>query len=131
VAREKLCPRLDLAGGLVGNHGMRRGELTPALRELNSTLGVVATSARINKVELMKTAPLAHLGWTQAMAPIHTIPDGGLMFALSLVSQSADLHRVRFAAVDLLAEAIVGAVTEATSRGGIPCYAEITGLAPE
>jgi hypothetical protein len=57
--------------------------------------------------------------------------DGDLVFVLSLGSQTADLHRVGFAAADLLAEAVVRAVTWATSRGGIPCYTEITGLAPE
>jgi L-aminopeptidase/D-esterase-like protein len=110
---------------------LRRGELTPALRELNTTLGVVATNARFNKVELMKIAQLAHQGLTQAIAPVHTMFDGDLVFALSFGSQTADLHRVGFAAADLLAEAVVRAVTQATSRGGVPCYAEITGLAPE
>jgi L-aminopeptidase/D-esterase-like protein len=62
---------------------------------------------------------------------VHTMFDGDLVFALSLGSQKADLHRVGFAAADALAEAVVRAVTQAQSRGGIPCYAEITGLAPE
>jgi hypothetical protein len=57
--------------------------------------------------------------------------DGDLVFALSLGSQTADLHRVGFAAADLLAQGVVRAVTQAMSRGGIPCYAEITGLTPE
>jgi L-aminopeptidase/D-esterase-like protein len=110
---------------------LQAGELTRARRELNTTLGVVATNARFTKVELGKIAQLAHQGLTRTIAPVHTMFDGDLVFALSLGSQKADLHRVGFAAADALAEAVVRAVTQAQSRGGIPCYAEITGLAPE
>ncbi|MGH8068394.1 MAG: P1 family peptidase [Candidatus Entotheonellia bacterium] len=122
----------DSRGGFASTtHLLRRGELTQAIRELNTTLGVVATNARFNKVELTKIAQLAQQGLTRTIAPVHTMFDGDLVFALSLGSQTADLHRVGFAAADLLAQAVVRAVTRAMSRGGIPCYAEITGLAPE
>jgi L-aminopeptidase/D-esterase-like protein len=122
----------DLQGGFANtSHLLRRGELTRALGELNTTLGVVATNARFSKVELTKIAQLAHQGLMQTIAPVHTMFDGDLVFALSLGSQAADLHGVGFAAADLLAQAVVRAVTQAQSRGGIPCYAEITGLAPE
>jgi L-aminopeptidase/D-esterase-like protein len=110
---------------------LRRGELMGAIGELNTTLGVVATNARFGKVELNKIAQLAHQGLTQTIAPVHTMFDGDLVFALSLRSQVADLHRVGFAAADLLAQAVMRAVTQAKSRGGIPCYAEVTGLVPE
>ena len=112
-------------------HLLRRGELLQTIRELNTTLGVVATNARFNKVELNKIAQLAQQGLMQSIAPVHTMFDGDLVFALSLGTQAADLHRVGFAAADLLAQAVVRAVTQAKSCGGIPCYAEITGLAPE
>ena len=122
----------DSQGGFANTtHLLRRGELRQTIRELNTTLGVVATNARFNKVELTKIAQLAQQGMSQTIAPVHTMFDGDLVFALSLGLQTADLHRVGFAAADLLAQAVVRAVTRATSRGGIPCYAEITGLAPE
>jgi L-aminopeptidase/D-esterase-like protein len=70
-------------------------------------------------------AQLAHQGLTCTITPIHTMFDGDLVFALSLGSQAADLHRVGFAVVDALAQAVVQAVTRAQSRGDIPCYAEI------
>jgi L-aminopeptidase/D-esterase-like protein len=106
---------------------LRTGELMRAKRELNTTLGVVATNARCTKVELGKIAQLAQQGLTRTIAPVHTMFDGDLVFALSLGSQEADLHRLGFAAADTLAEAVIRAVTQAQSRGGIPCYAEITG----
>ncbi|MDQ3828536.1 MAG: P1 family peptidase [Candidatus Tectomicrobia bacterium] len=110
---------------------LRTGELARAIRELNTTLGVVATNARFTKVELGKIAQLAHQGLTRTIAPVHTMFDGDLVFALSMGSQKSDLHRIGFAAADALAEAVVRAVTQAQSRGGVPCHAEITGLAPE
>jgi L-aminopeptidase/D-esterase-like protein len=112
-------------------HLLRTGQLTRAIRELNTTLAVVATNARFTKVELGKIAQLAHQGLTRTIAPVHTMFDGDLVFALSLGSQTADLHRIGFAAAEAVAEAVVRAVTQAQSRGGIPCYAELTGLAPE
>jgi L-aminopeptidase/D-esterase-like protein len=112
-------------------HLLRTGQLTPAFPSLNTTLGVVATNARFTKVELSKIAQLAHQGLTRTIAPVHTMFDGDLVFALSLGSHTADLHRIGFAAADALAEAVVRAITQAQSRGGIPCYAEVTGLVPE
>jgi len=110
---------------------LRTGELTRAVRDLNTTLGVVATNARFTKVELGKIAQLAQQGLTRTIAPVHTMFDGDLVFALSLGSQRADLHRMGFAAADALAEAVVRAVTQAQSRGGVPCHAEIAGLVAE
>jgi L-aminopeptidase/D-esterase-like protein len=122
----------DPQGGFAdATHLLRTGQLTRAIRELNTTLGVVATNARFNKVELNKIAQLAHQGLTRTITPVHTMFDGDLVFALSLGLQVVDLHRVGFAAADVLAQAVVRAVTQATSRGGIPCYTEIIGLAPE
>jgi L-aminopeptidase/D-esterase-like protein len=122
----------DPQGGFANTmHLLRRGELMRAMHESNTTLGVVATNAHFSKVELNKIAQIAHQGLTQTIVPVHTMFDGDLVFALSLGSQAADLHRVGFAAADLLAQAVVRAVTQAKSCGGIPCYVEITGLAPE
>jgi L-aminopeptidase/D-esterase-like protein len=129
----------EIIAGARGLHGefadathlLRTGQLPRAMRELNTTLGVIATNARFTKVELGKIAQLAHQGLTRTIAPVHTMFDGDLVFALSLGSQAADLHRLGFAAADVLAEAVVRAVTQAKSRGGIPCYAEVTGLVPE
>ena len=129
----------QIIAGARGPHGgfadagclLRTGRLTRAIRELNTTLGVVATDARFTKVELKKVAQLAHQGLTRTIAPVHTMFDGDLVFALSVGSQAAELHRIGFAAADALAAAVIRAVTQAQSRGGIPCYAGVTGLAPE
>ena len=129
----------QIIAGVRGQHGvfadathlLRTGRLTRTVRELNTTLGVVATNARLTKVELGKIAQLAHQGLTRTIAPAHTMYDGDLVFALSYGGQTADLHRIGFAAADVLAEAVVRAVRQAQGRGGVPGYAEVTGLVPE
>jgi L-aminopeptidase/D-esterase-like protein len=112
-------------------HLLHSGQVSRQVGSLNTTLGVVATNAAFGKVDVTKVAQLAHQGLTRTIAPVYTMFDGDLMFALSIGTQTADLHRVGFAAADTVAQAVVRAVTQAQSRGGIPTYAEIIGLAPE
>jgi L-aminopeptidase/D-esterase-like protein len=97
----------------------------------NTTLGVVATNARYSKVELQKIAQLAHQGLVRSITPVGTMFDGDLLFALSSGARRADLHRVGFTAADLVAAAVIRAVTQACTRGGIPSYREVAGLASE
>lgn len=129
----------QIIAGSRGHHGrfadaaqlVRSGRTARASRELNTTLGVVATNVRLTKVELTKMAQWAQHGLIRTISPVHTMYDGDLVFALSLGSQSADLQRLGLAAADMLAHAVIRAVTTAQSRGGIPGYAEVTGLVPE
>jgi len=51
--------------------------------------------------------------------------DGDLIFALSMGSHTADLHRVGFAAAEMVAQAVMRAVMQAQTRGGILSYAEV------
>jgi L-aminopeptidase/D-esterase-like protein len=51
--------------------------------------------------------------------------DGDLIFALSMGSRTADLHRIGFAAAEMVAQAVIRGVMQAQTRGGIPSYAEV------
>jgi L-aminopeptidase/D-esterase-like protein len=51
--------------------------------------------------------------------------DGELIFALSMGWRTADLHRIGFAAAEMVAPAVIRAVMQAQTRGGIPSYAEV------
>ena len=44
----------------------------------NTTLAVVATNARFNKMEMTKVAQMAQRGLVRTMAPVHTTFDGDL-----------------------------------------------------
>jgi L-aminopeptidase/D-esterase-like protein len=76
----------------------------------NTTLAVVATTARLNKEGATKVAQMAQDGIARAIDPAHTMYDGDVSFALSVGNDSADVNAVGVAAADLVAESIVRAV---------------------
>lgn len=121
----------DGSGGFAdAAHLLRTGQIAREISCLNTTLAVVATNARFGKVELSKIAQLAHQGFTRAIAPVHTMFDGDLVFALSVGQLTTDLHRVGFAAADMVARAVIRGVTQAEERGGIPSYTDMARAAP-
>ena len=86
----------------------------------NTTLGVVATNARLTKVEAKTLAQLASLGMARAIYPVNTLNDGDTMFALSLGDHRADLTALGIAASEAVVQAILRAVRLAKSLGGVP-----------
>lgn len=50
---------------------------------LNTTIGVVATSARLTKAECTRVASVAHDGMARAIRPVHSMFDGDAVFALA------------------------------------------------
>src|SRR4029453_10100128 len=50
---------------------------------LNTTIGVVATSAALTKAECRKMASVAHDGLARAVRPVHSMFDGDTIFCLS------------------------------------------------
>lgn len=49
----------------------------------NTTIGVIATSAKLNKSEAKRLAIAAHGGYARAIWPSHTLLDGDLIFSLA------------------------------------------------
>ena len=76
----------------------------------NTTLGVVATDAALDKVGCTKLAEVAHDALALAIRPVHTIYDGDTVFALSAGGRKADLTSLCVAAVESLRTAIERAV---------------------
>jgi L-aminopeptidase/D-esterase-like protein len=98
---------------------MKRGA-TSGFRRENTTLAVVATNARLNRVEAGKLARLAQLGMARSIRPVNTMSDGDVVFALSLGSASASVDSLGVAAAESVAEAVLRAVRHARSLGGVP-----------
>jgi L-aminopeptidase/D-esterase-like protein len=95
-----------------GRRGSFRGE--------NTTLVVVATNARLSKVEATKLAQLSHNGMARAVSPVHTMFDGDLVIALSLGAEQSDVNAVGVAAAEATAQAILRAARLAPTLGGVP-----------
>lgn len=87
----------------------------------NTTLAVVATNAKLTKVEATKLAQLAQAGVIRAISPVHTTRDGDTIFALSTGAvPPIDINALGAAAAEVLAAAIRRAVRQAKTIGGIP-----------
>ena len=99
---------------------MRHGGIeTPAFRG-NTTLAVVATNARLDRVQTNKLAAVASIGVARTIAPVNTMSDGDITFALSLGTGQASVDSVGAAASEALAMAVLRAVRAAKSAGGVP-----------
>jgi L-aminopeptidase/D-esterase-like protein len=88
----------------------------------NTTLGVVATNAKLTKVQAGRLALMADDGLARAINPSHTLGDGDTVFGLAtgVWNGTVDLTTIGALAADVLAEAIVRAATQADSSGGLP-----------
>ena len=86
----------------------------------NTTIGVVATNARLTKAQMQRVAMMADDGLARAIYPVHTMSDGDTMFSLAtgLWSGTADVSRIGALAADVVAEAVVRAVAQADSLAG-------------
>jgi L-aminopeptidase/D-esterase-like protein len=93
----------------------------------NTTVGIVATNAALTKVQASKIAQMAHDGYARAISPIHTPADGDTVFALSTATSTADadITRIGGLAADVMAEAILRAVRQATGIPGYPAARDI------
>jgi L-aminopeptidase/D-esterase-like protein len=90
-----------------------------------TTIGVVATDARMDKPEAAEVASLGMLGFARALSPPHTAFDGDALFALSTGDVAADLTALGLAAADAVATAIARAVLAATSLPDLPAARDL------
>ena len=107
---------------------LRAGALTTTPRPgENTTIGVVATNAKLTKAQASRMALMADDGLARALFPSHTLGDGDTVFALATGSWNgtADVSNVGALAADVMAEAIVRAAVMAKKAGGLPSAADI------
>jgi L-aminopeptidase/D-esterase-like protein len=101
--------------------------LEPPRTVENTTIGVVATNARLTKTEANRVASMADDGVARAIQPAHTASDGDTLFSLATGRWDgrADVSAIGALAADVVAQAIVRAATQATSVGGIPAVRDL------
>ena len=98
---------------------MRHG-LNPSGGGGHTVLAVVATNARLDRVQTNKLAALASLGVARTISPVNTMSDGDITFAISLGKERASVDEVGVAAAEAMAQAVLRAVRAAKNAGGIP-----------
>lgn len=77
----------------------------------HTTLVVVATNARLTKLECRMVAESAHDGLARALEPAHTRFDGDTAIAVATGQVDGDLDRLRACATRVVATAVRAAVT--------------------
>jgi L-aminopeptidase/D-esterase-like protein len=104
---------------------MKRGLQPKSFVVQNTTLGVVLTNARLDKAEARKLAQLAQNGLIRVIAPVHTLYDGDIVFALSVGDFQAPLMQVGILAQEMLQSAVLRAVQNADGLGRLPAWKDL------
>ncbi len=121
-----------------------RDHLSAATPPLNTTIGVVATTAALSKAECTRFAAVAHDGLARAIRPVHSMLDGDSIFGVSTgrddLGPAADLSvdgeppartRIRWtnavleAGAECFAAACTNAISHAVANGGAPAYRDL------
>ena len=91
----------------------------------NTTLVVVATSARLDKIGAQRLARMASAGMLRALRPAPTLYDGDVVFALSTGDRLTDPNALGSLAADLTAAAVVDAARSAWAMFGLPASSDL------
>ena len=107
---------------------LRTGQTGPRPRAAeNTTIGLVATNARLSKAQANRMALMADDGFARAIFPAHTQGDGDTVFALATGQWTGevDITQIGALAADVMARAIVRAATEATGIPNLPAARDL------
>ena len=93
----------------------------------NTTIGLVATNARLSKIDVNRMALMADDGLARAINPSHTVGDGDTVFSLATGrwDGQANVSLIGALAAEAMGEAIVRAVSKAESVEGVPSAKEL------
>ena len=110
-----------LRGGEIGTRP-RAGE--------NTTIGLVATNAKLSKNDINRVALMADDGFARAINPSHTMGDGDTVFALATGRWTGDANVtiVGALAAEAMADAIVRAATQAAASNGLPAARDMNSV---
>jgi L-aminopeptidase/D-esterase-like protein len=116
-------------GSLTDARRMLRAGLNPSLQRAaeNTTIGLVATNAKLTKTQAQRIASMADDGLARAIYPSHTTGDGDTVFALATGQWTGevDLTQIGALAADVMARAIVRAATQATGLPNLPAARDL------
>jgi L-aminopeptidase/D-esterase-like protein len=124
-----------------GSQGRRAVDLPPkppAAPAQNTTIGLVATDAELNKPQALKVAQMAHDGMARAIRPAHTMFDGDTVFCMAtgrkklpeppgffIVPHAQAVSDIGHAAADCMARAIIRAIVDAESIGEMRAFRDL------
>ena len=123
---------LPLRRPAAAERGALRAHLDAAVPPLNTTIGIVATTAALSKAECGKFAAVAHDGLARAVRPVHSLLDGDTIFGVSsgrdpqpTVDRVKWMNAVLEAGARCFAAACTDAVVHAGATGSDPAYRDL------
>lgn len=96
----------------------------------NTTIGVVATNAILNKSEGNKVAEMAHNGFARSINPVHTMLDGDTIFTMATNTVKSDVNIVGTLAAEVVSKAITNGFKSAKGYKKIFSYNDIKKTSP-
>lgn len=91
----------------------------------NTTIGAIATNAKLTKAEANKISEMAHNGFARSINPIHTMVDGDTIFTMATNEINADISLIGTIAAEAMSKAISNAVFFAEGSHGLKVYRDI------
>ena len=91
----------------------------------NTTLGVVATNARLTKPQATKVAEMAHDGLARVIEPVHTSVDGDVVFAAAVGDEEVATDVVGAWGARVISEAVLRAIRFARGTHDLPAASEV------
>lgn len=114
--------------GLENPFELIRRTTAPPPREMeNTTIGVVATNAKLTKAQALRVAIMAQDGLARAMFPSHTPSDGDTLFVLATggLDGAPNVSRIGSLGAEAVSDAILNAVIKAK---GLPNYPSVSDI---
>ena len=128
-------PQTGVVAGIRTEDGKELLDTTEILQQLgkssidfgeNTTIGVVATNASLNPVQVTQVARMAQSGLARSIVPAHTPLDGDTLFSVATGElDSGDVTEIGSLAAEVTSQAIIRAVA---SSEGIPDYPGVDDL---
>ncbi len=127
IAGARTADGKKLAGTMAG---ILRGEaLPPMLGGTNTTIGLIATDAKLDKAQAQKVAEMAHDGLARTINPAHTMFDGDTIFAVatgkSASTKPANVTLIGALAAEAMAQAVVRAIRAAKGIQNLPSASDL------
>ncbi len=91
----------------------------------NTTIGIVATNAKLDKAGCKKISQMAHDGYAKAIFPIHTSHDGDTIFTMATGEIETDITLLGSLAVEVVEKSIINAIKNASGVKNILSYKDM------
>lgn len=93
----------------------------------NTTIGLIATNAKLDKSKANKLANMGHDAYARAIRPVHTMSDGDTVFSLATNKVDCDnFDLLLVLAVQVMEEAILDAIYNAYTVNGYIAIKDVT-----